>query len=109
MKVKIGKRPLNLAEAETAGEYSWRGITVSDLSEDLRKKFRIEEEQGVVVVDVKEDSAAWSAGIKVGDVISEINHKLITNVDDFEKVTQEIKGKALVRTQRGYFLISPEG
>ena len=109
LKVKIGKRPLNLAEAETAGEYSWRGITVSDLSEDLRKKFRIEEEQGVVVVDVKEDSAAWSAGIKVGDVISEINHKLITDVDDFEKVTQGIKGKALVRTQRGYFLISPEG
>jgi serine protease Do len=109
LKVKIGKRPLTLTEETAGGEYSWRGITVSDLTLDVRKKFGIEEEgKGVVVIAVEEESPAWNAGIKVGDIIEEINHHLISNVDDFEKVTQQIKGKALVRTQRGYFLIPPE-
>jgi len=108
LKVKIGKRPLNLAEIETAGEYSWRGITVSDLTEDLCKKFGVEEEEGVVVVNVEEDSPAWRVGIKVGDLIQEINHHLITNIQDFQEATQKIRGKALVRTQRGYFLIPSE-
>lgn len=106
-KVKIGKRPLRVSEG-ISGEHTWRGMTLSEIDQQARARFGITEEEGVVVRELEPDSPAWSAGIKVGDVILEINHKKIEDLEDVVAVTSQLKGKALVRTQRGYFLVPPE-
>lgn len=107
LKIKIGKRPLELEQA-VSGEHSWRGMTVSEITEELRKSYQLTEKEGVIVTGVESDSPAWHAQIKPGDVVWEINKIRIKNLDDFIKVTEGLEGKAFVGTQRGYFLVSPE-
>jgi len=49
------------------------GMTVSDISDDLRKRFNIEAKvKGVVVTDVSSDGVAADKGIAGGDVIEEV-------------------------------------
>ena len=108
--VEIGKRPKNLdsyAESpeQTESPRAWRGIEVTDLTAELAQRLHIEERQGVVVVTVEPESPADEAGLTPRDVILEINNDAVKNTSDFEKITESIKGDALVRTPRGYFLI----
>jgi serine protease Do len=109
LEVEIGARPENLEEGPTlesnvsAGK--WRGLEVEDLSSDNARRLKVEEKKGVVVVNVEPNSPADEAGIMPGEVIVEINKQAINNMSDYEKVTRSLKGDALARTSRGYFLI----
>ena len=62
----------------------------------------------MVVVDVELDSSADEAGVIAGDVILEINKQAIRNMSDYDRVTRGLKGNALIRTARGYFLVKGE-
>ena len=106
--VEIGERPLNLEElgaAVTEESKGWRGLQIGDLSSQEAKRFRIQEQTGVLVLDVELNSAADSAGIIAGDVILEINKQPVKDVADYNRLTKGLKGEVLVRTGRGYFLI----
>lgn len=105
--VEIGERPEDLEKISSyeVSADKWRGIEAEDLNSNNIRRFRIEEKTGVVVVDVEPDSPADEAGIIPGDVIFEINKKAVKNVSDYKKITQGLKGDALVKTARGYFLI----
>jgi len=98
LEVQVGERPENLEEGigqpgrSEAG--AWRGLQVE-----------IEEKQGVVVVYVEPNTPADEAGLIAGDVILEINKQPIKNLPDYERVTKDLKGDALLKTLRGYFLI----
>ncbi|MCM8790001.1 MAG: PDZ domain-containing protein, partial [Candidatus Omnitrophica bacterium] len=107
LQVEIGERPQDLEEKlETViSAGTWRGIEVEEITSDYARRFGLEEEQGVIVVNVEPNSQADTAGLGVGDVILEINHKPVVNLSDYRKVTGGLKGNALVRTTRGYFLI----
>lgn len=63
----------------------------------------LEEGKGVKVKDVDEDSPASKAGIKEGDVITQINGKNVASVDDLRSEIRELKeGDTLKFTyQRG--------
>ncbi|MBU4473081.1 MAG: Do family serine endopeptidase [Candidatus Omnitrophica bacterium] len=108
--VEIGERPQDLEKAQAAGLYEpsedkWRGIEAEDLNPDNARQFRIEEKAGVVVVDIQPDSPASEAGLIPGDLILEINKRTVKNISDYKKIIQELKGNALVKTARGYFLV----
>jgi serine protease Do len=47
----------------------WLGVTIQPLTPELSKQFGLEDEKGVLVGDVVEDSPAEKAGIQRGDVI----------------------------------------
>ncbi len=49
------------------------GVIMQNLTPELAKAFGLDMHQGVVISQVVEDSAASKAGLKAGDVISEIN------------------------------------
>lgn len=49
------------------------GVIMQNLTPELARAFGLDLHQGVVISQVVEDSAASKAGLKVGDVISEIN------------------------------------
>ena len=106
LEAEISERPQGLLEKvsyEAAGK--WRGLEVEDLGSQNARRFRIEEKKGVVVVDIEPNSPADEAGLIPGDVILEINKQSIKNLSDYERVTKELKGNALIRTTRGYFVI----
>ena len=109
LEVEVGERPQNLEEAgfSTTEEKAknWRGLTVEDLTSGNAKRLRVKEETGVVVVDVEPNTSADEAGIVPGDIIIGINKQNIKNISDYNKIIQGLKGDALVKTLRGYFLI----
>jgi S1-C subfamily serine protease len=78
---------------------------VEDLTPENIRRFRIQEKKGVVVVDVEPNSLTDAAGIIPGDIILEINKQSVKNISDYQKLTRGLKGDALVKTIRGYFLI----
>ncbi|MFA5089534.1 MAG: Do family serine endopeptidase [Candidatus Omnitrophota bacterium] len=106
--VEIGERPQDLektSQAEAVSADNWRGIEADDISPQIARRFRIEDKQGVVVVNVEPDSPADLAGLNTGDVILEIDKHPVKNMAAYKKIIQGLKGASLVRTSRGYFLI----
>lgn len=98
LEVKIEERPQDMEEAgeapsKEAAKESWRGLKV------------IEENKAVAVSDVEANSPAERAGIIPGDIILEINRRSTNNLSEYKNIVKSTSGNALVRTQRGYFII----
>jgi serine protease Do len=55
------------------------GLTLSNITPELKEKFSLTDEKGVVVVDVTKDSAAADKGLKAGDVIMEAAQEEISS------------------------------
>ncbi|MCB1498292.1 MAG: DegQ family serine endoprotease [Bauldia sp.] len=68
------------------------GLTLADLSPDLRDKFGIEDGvNGVIVTDVAENSAAAEKRVQAGDVIVEISQEPVANPADVENRIAALK------------------
>ena len=111
-KVKIAKREdEKIASKEQRKErHDELGIRVADLTPELARRYKLKDNQGVIVVDVEADSKAEEAGIRARDIIKEVNHKNIATVSDLNKVIDDIKdGEAIEmfiwRINRGFLVI----
>lgn len=73
-----------LADLKTKGKVTrgWLGISVQDISEDIAKNLNHKNRSGAIVSDVFKGDPADLAGIKLGDVITEINGKTIKDTHD---------------------------
>ncbi|MGD2119097.1 MAG: PDZ domain-containing protein, partial [Chromatiales bacterium] len=58
------------------------GLVVQNLTADLAQALRIQQNQGALVVRVKQNSSAYSAGIQVADIIVEVNGKPVRSAID---------------------------
>ncbi len=68
------------------------GLKLSALSDELRKKYGLDDKiKGVVVEDVDPQSPAGQKGIKVGDVIVEAAQDAVEQPDDVAKSIEKIK------------------
>lgn len=81
--------PMNMAKSilsdlKTKGKVTrgWLGISVQDISEDIAKNLNHKNKNGALVSEVFKDDPADKAGIKVGDVIVEINGKAIKDTHE---------------------------
>jgi len=109
LQVQIGERPDPFAEEieskEKVATEEWRGLSVESIDSAIAKRYGIEEEYGVVVIEIKPNSIADQSGLMVGDVIMSMNRRQIKNLKDYSSAVKSIKGDALIRTNRGYFVI----
>jgi len=108
VKVEVGERPDELERWEEKSKESWRGLKVSDLTDELTDRFRLDEKKGVVITEVEPASPAAEAGLRTGDVILGINRKSVRSVRDFESLSQRVRGEALIKTSRGYVVLRGE-
>ncbi len=99
---------------DSPGE-SW-GVQVQEITPEIAQQLNLQNAKGVVIRGVRPDSAASEAGLQAGDVVLEVDHKKVNNVDDFlgsAKQDQKNKKSALLLVQRGnstiYTVINPEG
>lgn len=77
---------------DKAPEETLLGIKVQPITPELRKKYNLaEDEQGVVVTQVTPGGPAMQAGIELGAVIREAEHRKITDIDDFREILKEVK------------------
>ena len=59
------------------------GIVIQELTPELARSFGLEQNQGILIAQVTEDSPADEAGLKQGDVIIAYQGKPVTKVGDF--------------------------
>jgi serine protease Do len=87
-----GKKGVRITERDNA----LKGVSVQDLTPDLRRRLKIAEDiAGVVVADVASDSPAQGL-LARGDVIQQVNHRDIGKSADFEEALSSIKSKDTV-------------
>ena len=68
------------------------GLELSNLDEDLRKKYKVKDTvKGVVIVGVDANSAAADKRLSAGDVIVEIAQEAVANADDFQAKVDKLK------------------
>lgn len=76
---------------------SLNGVTVSDIDNQARNQLDLPKNvQGAVITDVDQNSAAYEAGLRPGDVIEEINRKPVKDADDAVKLTEHVKDKTVL-------------
>lgn len=65
------------------------GLVVNDLNPEIAKSLGLEDEQGVLVVDVEINSPSERAGIQPGDVITKVGTKEVRSVLEFMTLMEE--------------------
>jgi len=60
----------------------WLGVSVQDISEDIAKSMKLKERSGALVSDVIKGDPADKAGLKSGDIVTEINGKPIKDTHE---------------------------
>jgi serine protease Do len=73
---------------------SLNGVTVGDIDGRARSQLDLPQNiKGAIVTEVDQDSPAYEAGLRPGDVIVEINRKPVQSAEDAVKFTENIKDK----------------
>ncbi len=66
------------------------GLIVQNITGDIARHLGVGDTRGVIVTDVQQGSPADEADVRAGDIVKEINRKVVRNVSDF----REFMGKA---------------
>ncbi len=79
------------------------GIRVKQITPQIAQKFNLSQEQGVIISDLQQGSPASLAGIKIGDIILQINKKQINSLSEYSDALNAIKpgDTALFQVKRG--------
>ncbi len=117
--VKIGERT-EASVADLGGrsepasrEVGWMGIAVQELTGDLAREFGYEDEEGVLISNIREGSPADEKGLRKGDLIQEVEDRDIKSVKDYEEAVKDAEDSILLRVKRDkqvwYEVIKREG
>ena len=81
----------------SAEQESDLGLTVQPLTPEIAQSLGLERAEGLVVASVKPGSAADDAGLRSGDVISQVNRRPVRNLADFNReISRTEKTKAVL-------------
>ena len=59
------------------------GMKVVNLTDELSNQYDYQDEEGVVITSIEEDSSAEKAGLQIGDLIKEIDWEPVANIEDY--------------------------
>ena len=76
------RRPERKPEAEAKAKLL--GMTVRDITPDLAKRFEVKDDEGVIVTEIENDSAAAEKTISLGDIVTRINSTPVDSVKSFK-------------------------
>ncbi len=80
------------------------GITVENLTPQLREFFGVKADEGILVRSVEKASSGDTAGLKAGDVIIRVGNERVNDVGDWNRLLRRQKGGtasvAIVRDRR---------
>ncbi|MFQ5640785.1 MAG: Do family serine endopeptidase [bacterium] len=79
------------------------GLELSNLTDRLAERYDYEGEEGVLVTNVRRGSIAEEKQIRAGDLIKEVNRKIVTSVKDVKRIVEKLpEGKiVLFQIRRG--------
>ncbi|RIY42350.1 trypsin-like peptidase domain-containing protein [Neopusillimonas maritima] len=81
----------------------WIGVEPQDITPDLAQAFSLAAQEGVIVARIVPQSPAAEAGLRVGDIIREINGETVTNTAGFLSQIARVEpgAQAMLRILRG--------
>ncbi len=90
--------PINMAKSilddlKTKGKVTrgWLGVSIQNISDEIAKSMNYKNKSGVLVTDVFKGDPADKAGIKVGDIITEINGKVVKDTHELLLITAALR------------------
>jgi len=83
-----GNQAFAMAFSDEGG--SWLGVETQEVTAEKAKELKMPAERGVFVGKVLEESPAAKAGLKDGDVITEINGQRVEGAAQFRRMIREI-------------------
>ncbi|WP_455476665.1 Do family serine endopeptidase [Bartonella sp. B41] len=84
------------------------GMTLSELTEDLRKRYAIADKiNGLVVISIVNNSAADKKRIRVGEIIVDINQSAVTTVDEAKRRVHKLREAG--RKNALFIVAQPDG
>ena len=101
--VKVGKVATEKESTVAAVETGKLGVTVKDITAELRKQYSIEAKEGIVVTKADPNGDGARAGLRAGDVIVKINRADISSVADYQSAAAGLKAgdSVVIRAWRG--------
>ena len=73
--------------------FDWQGMTLTTFTRGVAERNGLDYSPGVLVMGVRNRSAARRIGFAPGDVITEIGNKRVKNLDELREVTDSISKK----------------
>ena len=83
------------ATADERPRRGFLGVGVEELTEELQIHFGAPEGSGVLVASVSDDSPAAAAGIRVGDVITEVDGLVVASTRDLSREIRHRPGDSV--------------
>jgi serine protease Do len=102
--LKVGTMSEGEQKIVSPEEQSDWGMMVQELTPQLAQQLGLEPgTTGMVISDIKEGSPAAEAGLRSGDLITEVNRKGITNLNDYQQALKQAKNgeNLLLLVKRG--------
>lgn len=101
LQVPLSKKRLETSRAPwaEAASFSWRGLKVdyATAAPLFNERCRDLDPAGCVgVVEVARDSPAWQAGLRVGDFLSHVAGRRVTNPVEFEEAIRDLSGEVVL-------------
>jgi serine protease Do len=69
----------------------WLGITIQNFTPELAREFGLNKSTGALVTEILKGSPAEKAGIKRGDIITEVDDKAVKNVETLRNIIAQSK------------------
>jgi len=73
------------AKAESAPDEPALGVSARTLTPAVAQQLGLREQQGVLILNVNDGSRAEAAGLKAGDIIAQVDHRPVSNVEDLQQ------------------------
>lgn len=83
------RRPERKPEAAEA-KAKLLGMSVRDITPDLAKRFEVGDDEGVIVTEIENDSAAAEKTISLGDIVTRINSTQVDSVKSFKAALEGV-------------------
>lgn len=106
--VTMDERPQEVDAFKNIQSLLWCGLRPADITQALTGLYNLPHVNGVVITDVLPGSNAEKAGLIEGDVILKVNDSPIKTVNDFYASVGTLSQDVLIKTIRGYFVVSTE-
>jgi predicted metalloprotease with PDZ domain len=81
------------------GPRAYIGVSLTNLTPELREYFGAPKDAGVMVESVQKDSPADKAGVRVGDIVLSVDGDDVTSSNDLRKSMQDKKDGDTVRIE----------
>lgn len=94
-----GENPIASKHMHKSGKKTSIGITVADINPELKRKFELELNKGIVIKSIEAESVASKAGLQTGDILLRVNGSRLKNARSFARLIRRAPAGTPIRLQ----------